>query len=59
MSVCDAYRRSARYDYTHAVLPGTTMTWAGQTIPRTRRVVVMFRDLPAGVDRYGAASNQA
>eukprot|EP00047_Mylnosiga_fluctuans_P015679 m.48440 g.48440 ORF g.48440 m.48440 type:complete len:73 (-) comp6033_c0_seq1:3919-4137(-) len=41
-------RDTIRNDYTHAVLPGPTLVWKGETMTRSRRIVVLFRDPAAG-----------
>lgn len=39
-------RRSARYDYSHAVLGGPSLEWQGRVLPRDRRIAFLFRDPP-------------
>eukprot|EP01122_Echinamoeba_exundans_P014731 TRINITY_DN6727_c0_g2_i1.p1 TRINITY_DN6727_c0_g2~~TRINITY_DN6727_c0_g2_i1.p1 ORF type:complete len:237 (+),score=23.30 TRINITY_DN6727_c0_g2_i1:177-887(+) len=36
-------RRSARYDFSHAI-PANQSVWRGEVIPRERRISIMFRD---------------
>eukprot|EP00048_Salpingoeca_helianthica_P001517 m.49808 g.49808 ORF g.49808 m.49808 type:complete len:293 (-) comp11518_c0_seq2:33-911(-) len=39
-------RGSARFDFTHEVFGGPDLEWKGARMPRTRRLVVLFRDDP-------------
>ena len=47
------FRRSARYDYTHAVLGGRSLIWNDLPMPRDRRVVILFRDDPCKKQAQG------
>lgn len=46
-TVLYCFRDTARYDYTHEILPDATSIFKGTKVPRDRRISVICRNEPS------------